>query len=52
MMLAHGVKLDVLHEHNLARVRLENRAVNYLIEALTIAVGQKLEGARRARRRP
>src|SRR5205823_3112310 len=43
MMLAHGVKLDVFHHYDLARVRLEDRAINYFIDTLAIAVSQKLE---------
>ena len=47
MMLAHRIKLDVLHENDLARVRSENRLVNDGVEILAITVGQKLVGFRR-----
>src|SRR5215203_3830235 len=48
MMLAHRVKLDVLHEHNLARFRFEDRVVHNLIQALPVAGGQELESSCRA----
>src|SRR5438045_3111957 len=43
MVLAHGVKLDAFHNYDLARIRLEDRAINYFIDTLAIAVSQKLE---------
>src|SRR5436190_7759138 len=48
MMLTHGVKLDVLHQHDLARLGIEDRVVNQSVEALAVTRRQKIEGACRA----
>ena len=48
MMFAHRVKLDVFDQNDLARVGIEDRAVNDLIEILPITLREKLKGARRA----
>ena len=48
MMFAQGVKLNVLDQDNLARIRLENRIVNNLIEVLPITLREKFECSRRA----
>ena len=48
MMFAHRVKLDVFDEHDLARIRMEDRLVDDLIQILPVAIGQKLKGPRRA----
>src|SRR5258708_36008546 len=52
MMLTHRVKLDVFDKNDFTRIRLEDRAINHIIEALAITIRQKLEGARCASRRP
>lgn len=50
MVFAHGIKLDVFHEDDLARVGCEDRIVDQLIEVLSITLRQKLERSSRARR--
>ena len=32
MMFAHRVELDVFHHHNLARVGIEDRAINHVLD--------------------
>ena len=44
-MFAHRVKLDVFDQNDLARVRIENRVVDDVVQTLPVAVGQELEGA-------
>ena len=48
VMLAHGIELDVFDQHNLARFRTEDCAVDDLVQVLAISVGKKLECARRS----
>src|SRR6267143_1911755 len=43
MMLAHRVKFDVFDENDLARIRIENRAVDDILDTLTITLGEKFE---------
>ena len=50
MMFAHRIKLDVFHHHDLARVGIEDRAVDHVLDALPITLGEKLERARGASR--
>src|SRR6266403_1784423 len=51
MMLTEGIKLDVLDQNDLARVRLENGVVDDLAKILPITLGEKFQRARRAIRR-
>ena len=43
MMFAHRVKLDVFNENDLTRIRIENRAVDDVLDRLTITLGEKFE---------
>jgi hypothetical protein len=51
MMLAQRIKLDVLDQNDLARLRLEDGIVNNLFEVLPITLGEKFESTRCAVRR-
>src|ERR1700730_2301641 len=51
MMLTEGIKLDVLDQNDLARVRLENGIVNDLAQVLPITLCEKFQRARRPIRR-
>src|SRR5205085_4217583 len=44
MMFAHRVKLDVFHENDLARLRIENRAIDDVLDRLTVTLSEKFEG--------
>src|SRR5438552_12465717 len=46
MMLAHRIKLDVLDQNDLARLRLEDGIVNDLVEVLPITLREKFQRAR------
>jgi hypothetical protein len=48
MMLTEGIKLNVLDQNDLARVRLENGIVDDFVELLPITLREKFQGARRA----
>ena len=48
MMFAHRIKLDVLDHHNLARVGIEDRAINHVLDTEPVPLGEKLERARGA----
>ena len=49
-MFAHRIKLDVLDHHNLARVGIEDRAINHVLDTEPVPLGEKLERARGASR--
>src|SRR5882762_637947 len=44
MMFAQRIELDVFDQNDLARPRLENRPVYYLVEILSITLREKLQG--------
>src|SRR5438552_17827626 len=46
MMLTQGIKLDILDQNDLARIRLENSVINDLVEVLPITLREKFQGAR------
>ena len=51
MMFAERVKFDVFDQDDLARLRIEDRIVNDLFDALAIALGEKFHRARGTRGR-
>jgi hypothetical protein len=48
MMLTEGIKLNVLDENDLARIRLKNGIVDDFVEVLSVPLREKFQGARRA----
>src|ERR1700756_350615 len=48
MMLTEGIKLDVLNQYDLTRVRLEDCVINDFAEILPVSLCQKFHRARSA----
>ena len=48
MMLTERIKLDVLNQYDLTRVRLEDRMINDFAEILSVSLRQKFHRARSA----
>jgi hypothetical protein len=44
MMFAHRIELDVLDHYDFARVGIENRAIDHVLDTQPITLGEKLEG--------
>ena len=50
MMFAHRIKLDVFDHNDLARVGIEDRAINHVLDTVPVPLGEKLKRARGAAR--
>src|SRR5947207_15019028 len=51
MVFAQRIKLDVFHEDDLARFRIEERVIDDVVQVLAVTIGEKFKGARRPVRR-
>ena len=51
MMLTHRIKFDVFDENDLARVGIENRSINDVLDTLTISLSEKFKGSGSSDRR-
>src|SRR5947207_13691180 len=45
MVFAQGIKLDVFHEDDLARFRVEDRVIDDVVQVLAVTIGEKFKGA-------
>lgn len=46
VMLAHGIKFNVLDQDDLTRIGAKDGAINYFINRLPVTLSKKLKGAR------